>query len=128
VKRVALFLAIVAVAACGSLPDPGDGIVELQLYTPDSLVVVVDSGSVTLHAVALDIHGDSIPAAISNIRWQTPDTQFVALDSVTGVMTGKAVGQARVQATAGTLRSDGLLSFVVRAPDSTAATTVRQRP
>jgi hypothetical protein len=125
VKRVVLFLAVAAVAACGSLPNPGDGIVELQLYTPDSLVVVVDSGSVTLHAVALDIHGDSVPAAI---RWQTPDTQFVSLDSLTGVMTGKAVGQARVQATAGTLRSDGLLSFVVRAADTTAATTVRQRP
>ncbi len=125
-----LFLAIVAIGACSSLPDAGNGIVELQLFPPDSLIVVVDSGSVTLHAVALDIHGDSIPAATAMIHWQTPDTQFVMLDSLTGVMTGKAVGQARVQATAGTLRSDGLLTFTVRAPDTTTTTPtgLRQRP
>jgi hypothetical protein len=124
VKRVTLFLAMAAVGACSSLPDAGNGIVELQLFPPDSLFVYVGD-SVKLRAVALDIHGDSVPAVIV---WQTPDTAFVTLDSLAGGwwMVGKAPGSARVQATAGTLRSDNLLSFAVRA--DTVITSVRQRP
>jgi hypothetical protein len=125
-KSAALLLAIGAVAACSSIPDAGNGVVELVLTIPDSLVVIVDSGSVTLHARALDIHGDSVASA--PIFWETPDTMYVTLDSVTGVMTGKAVGSARVQARTGTLISDDNLAFTVRAPDTNAVIGIRRRP
>jgi hypothetical protein len=119
--RVVLSLALVAVLACSSLPDAGGGVVALQILPPDTLAVKVGHTD-TLHARALDIHGDSIAAAI---YWRTPDTAFVTLDSVRGVMAGKSVGTARVQARVGTLVSD-IITFAVQAADTTAG--MRQRP
>jgi hypothetical protein len=118
-----VLLAIFVCAACSSLPVSGDQIVALQVFSPDSLFVDLDS-SVVLHAVALDIHGDSIPAQVT---WQTPDTAFITLDSVSGLMTGKAIGSARVQAHAGTLVSDPVV-FNVRATPIDTTTTLRRRP
>jgi len=124
VSRILPALAIVAIAACSSLPDAGNGIVALQIFPPDALVVVVDSAPVMLHARALDIHGDSVAAIVF---WRTPDTAFVSLDSVTGVMVGDSVGSARVQARVGTLLSDPI-SFVVRAADTTHSSSIRKAP
>lgn len=115
--RIVLSLAIVTLAACSSLPDAGGGIVALEIIPPDTLTVTIGR-PLTLHARALDIHGDSVAA---QIFWRTPDTTFVALDSVLGVLAGKSVGSARVQARVGTLSSD-ILTFTVRA-DTTATTT-----
>lgn len=120
-KRFAVALVVLA-AACGSLPDAGGGVVALQLLPPDVLTLRVDS-SVTLRARALDIRGDSVAAPIF---WRTPDTAFVTLDSVSGVMVGKSIGSARVQARVGTLSSD-ILTFTIQ-PDSTPTTGIRRRP
>lgn len=119
--RFVLSLAILA-AACSSLPDAGGGVVALEIVRPDTLTVTIGH-PVTLHARALDIHGDSVAA---EIFWRTPDTAFVSLDSVRGVLAGKSVGSARVQARVGTLVSD-ILSFTVLA-DTTTSTGIRQRP
>lgn len=119
--RAVLTLALVTLAACGSLPDAGGGIVALQIFPPDTLAVKIGHAD-TLHARALDIRGDTVAATIF---WRTPDTAFVTLDSVGGVLTGKSVGSARVQARTGTLVSD-IITFAVQAADTT--TTIRQRP
>ena len=120
--RACRTLALLVVAACGSLPDAGDGVVALQLLPPDPLSVTIGH-PVTLRARAVDIHGDSVAATIF---WRTPDTTFVTLDSVRGVLTGRAVGTARVQARVGTLVSD-ILTFTVQA-DTTGTAGIRQRP
>jgi hypothetical protein len=94
-----------SVAACGSLPDAGSGVVQLQLLLPDSLFLYPGQ-SLTLRARALDLAGDSV--ATAPIFWRTPDTALVALDSVSGVVTSlhDTASSARVQARSGTLVSD----------------------
>jgi hypothetical protein len=104
-------IAALAIVACSSLPDAGGGIVSLQLFQPSSLSIPVDS-AVTLRARALDSNGDSVAA---QIVWRTPDTAVVTLDSVSGVLVGKSLGSARVQASVVTL-SSGILVFTIRAP------------
>ena len=116
-------LGLGCIVACSSLPDAGSGVVALELLPPDTLAVTVGQ-TVTLRARALDLHGDSIEAPIF---WRSPDTAFVTLDSVTGVLGGKSVGAARVQARVGTLVSV-ILTFTVRAADSTSTGGVRARP
>lgn len=102
-RRVAALAFVAAVAACSSLPSTGDGIVALQVIAPPSLTLK-QGQSLTLHARALDQHGDSVAA---EIRWRTPDTAAVTVDSVLGTVTAKVgTGTARVQAAVGTLRSD----------------------
>jgi hypothetical protein len=123
VKRLVAVLAIVAVAACSSLPNSGDGIVALQVFAPDSLILAVDS-SVTLRAQALDIQGNTVPAVVF---WRTPDTAFVTLDSVSGVLVGTHPGLARVQARVGTLASDPL-TFTIDSVVATAPAGIRERP
>jgi hypothetical protein len=125
-NRFILPVAIAAISACGSLPNVGNGVVALQLFSPDTLPLasahIVTIGQAdSLRAVALDIHGDTVAA---QIRWRTPDTAFVTLDSVRGILVGKSVGSARVQASAGTLSSD-VLMFTV---DSASTTGIRGKP
>lgn len=102
-RRASALLLVAAVAACSSLPATGDGIVALQVITPTSLLLK-RGDSLTLRARALDQHGDSVAA---DIRWRTPDTAAVTVDSVRGVITARVgAGTARIQASVGTLRSD----------------------
>ena len=97
---------IAAAAACGSLPDQGGGIVALEVLAPDSPSLIVGH-SLTLHARALDLRGDSVAA---EIYWRTPDTALVSLDSVRGVIIARSkVGTARIQARVGTLLSNIVL-------------------
>jgi len=87
-------------SSCSNLTDPS-GIVGLELRIPRPAVVEVDQ-TITLHAVALDAHGDSTPAQIT---WLTPDNSITL--TADGKLTGKTGGaSARVQAKAGALVSD----------------------
>ncbi|HEY4321105.1 MAG TPA: hypothetical protein VGM77_07975 [Gemmatimonadales bacterium] len=102
------WLAVVLIgvaAACGSLPDAGNGVVQLQLLLPDSLFLYPGE-SLTLRAQALDLAGNTVAAA--PIAWRTIDTTLISLDSVTGVVTSllDTAASARVQARSGTLVSD----------------------
>ncbi len=88
-------------------------------------VLLPDSGRVELtdtlrpRARALNGRGDSVAA---QVYWSSLDTAIVAVaDSATGVTLAKAVGTGRLQARAGTLRTNPL-SVVVLAPlDSASA-------
>ncbi|MES2124756.1 MAG: hypothetical protein V4503_08745 [Gemmatimonadota bacterium] len=101
---------LIGVAACSALPVSGDGIVALELRTKPPVTLKLGE-SLTLQARALSQQGDSVAA---DVRWLTPDTTAVALDSITGVVRALVgTGTARVQAHVGTLRSD-LLSITLQ--------------
>lgn len=113
---------LAAVAACSSLPQSGNGVVALQVIVPDSLALRMGD-SLQLRAVALNLNGDSVPAVV---RWRTPDTALVALDSLSGLVVAKSdTGSARVQASAGTLLSD-VITIPLR-PDTTSTPSLRAR-
>jgi hypothetical protein len=120
--RPALALLSVALAAaCGSLPDSGDGVVSLQVTSPTTLTLPIGR-TITLHAVALDIQGDAVPSAM--IYWRTPDTALVTLDSVAGTVIARTnSGSARFQARVGTLLSDPIALTL----SDTTVTSLRAR-
>jgi hypothetical protein len=127
VRRALALLGVAAVAACSSLPNAGNGVVQLRVFTPDSLFLYPDS-SLTLRAVAFDLNGDSVAAPV---RWRTPDTTLVTVDSASGVVTSRldTVAQARVQASTGTLLSSIITIQLRHAPaDSTTTAGLRSRP
>lgn len=97
-SRPLLLLAALGIAGCSSLGDAGAP-VAIEVITPSPALVEIGD-TVTLRARVLDQAGDSIAATI---RWRTPDTAIVAVDSVTGRFTGRAVGIGRVQAVSGGL-------------------------
>ena len=106
-KRLLPFIATVTLVACASLPDTGDGIVALEIRLADTAKNLVIGDSLTLHARALNQAGDSVEALV---RWRTPDTLLVSLDSVSGVVVALASsGAARIQAHTGTLYSNPVL-------------------
>ena len=126
-RRVAALLTVGAIAACSSLPDAGNGVVQLQVFTPDSLFLYQDS-SLTLRAVAFNLNGDSVATPI---LWRTPDTNLVAVDATSGLVTSKldTMATARVQASAGTLLSS-IISIGLRPTpaDTTTPSGLRARP
>ena len=101
IKRLVSLQVLLLIAACGSLPDAGGGIVSLEITQPNALSMPVDS-PIAFHARALDSHGDSVAA---QIIWRTPDTAIVTLDSITGLVVGKIPGIAQVQANVVTIHS-----------------------
>lgn len=138
-------LLVVALAlpapACSSIGGDTDVPVALEIITPagpaggSPLIEIGDT--LTLRARALNQAGDSVDASI---RWRTPDTASLWLDSLTGRTTGRAPGNARIQARTGSLISGFIVfsvvpfadtltvvppdSFRVAAPDSTAGPLV----
>lgn len=92
---------VLALAACSDLSSSDETVVALQVTSPPGAAVEVGD-TVTYSAVALNRNGDPIPATI---RWSTPDTAVIAVDSLSGVVLGRKPGQGRVQAI-----SDGLVS------------------
>jgi len=114
VKWIAV-LSLAATTACGSLTDQGGGVVALEV-TGVSTPTLAVGHSLTLHARALDIQGDSVAA---DLFWRTPDTALVTLDTVRGVVVARTnSGTARVQARVGTLLSN-VISITLR--DSTTS-------
>lgn len=115
--------AIIAMtAACSSLPDAGDGVVALEIQQPASLTLMVPE-SITLQARALDGNGDPVAA---EVIWRTPDTTFIALDSVLGTVVARSAGTARVQARVGTLTSD-IMVLTIKPDTTTLPSGLRQR-
>ena len=102
-RRLAGVLLVGITAACSALPASGDGIVALELRTASTLTLK-RGDSLTIRARALNQRGDSVAA---DIRYQTPDTAAISVDSLRGVVRARvATGIGRVQATVGSLRSD----------------------
>lgn len=108
-----LTAAVLVVAACANLPTTGDGVVELRVTNPDSLVLA-QGDTVTLVATALGKDGKEITATID---WSTPDTT-ISVDQ-SGLVTAIAdSGIGRVQAAIGNLRSN-LITFTLKAAPAT---------
>lgn len=105
-RAPASILALALITACSSLPSSGDGIVALEIrYTPP--LTLKQGASLTLPARALNQQGEAVAA---EIRWSTPDTLALTVDSVSGLITARVgTGSGRVQARVGTLRSDLLV-------------------
>jgi hypothetical protein len=127
---------VLGALGCSNLTESNGGVVALQLRIP-SPAVVEQHDTLQLFAKALDIRGDSVAA---RILWQTPDDSLLQIvDDTLGLMTtDTTAGQARVQASVGSLRSDlvvltlrprsdtlrltGVDSITVVAPDSVSDT------
>ena len=126
-RHVVALLTVGAIAGCGSLPDAGNGVVQLQVFTPDSLSLYPDS-SLTLRAVAFNLNGDSVATPI---LWRTPDTNLVTVGATSGLVTSRldTTATARVQASAGTLLSS-IISIQLRTAlaDTTTTSGLRARP
>ena len=100
-------------ASCSDIPTSGSDIIALEVRPPVPAQVEVGD-TLQLSARALDRNGDSIAAPL---RWRTADPVNVAVESLTGRVTGLVAGTTgRVQVTDGSLASDLLtLSVVARA-------------
>lgn len=101
--------------ACGAFEPDLDQVVALEVAAPDSLEQL---DTLRPRARALDGHGDSVAATI---LWATLDTALLTVvNETTGTMVGKqpGAGAARIQATAGNLRSNPIVVRVLAAADS----------
>lgn len=115
-SRVRASLATALLLGCSSLPTTGDGVVELRVEVPADLTLEPGE-SRALTARAFDRTGGEVT---TTIVWDTPDST-VSVDPATGVVTGIALsGTGRVQASAGTLRSNLIIFKLAPPPDSTA--------
>ena len=98
-RRLLAAVALI-LAACSSLGE-GNGAVSIEIFVPSPASVEVGD-TITMRARLLDINGDSIAGTI---RWRTPDTAAVWIDSITGRFTGRstATSTGRIQASSGSL-------------------------
>ena len=116
--RWCTLLFVAGTMSCGSLPADSEGVVSLEVITPDVSTLPLGQ-SLTLRARARNLQGDSVAATV---YWRTPDTALVALDTTTGVVVARASsGSARIQAHVGTLISN-VITITLR--DTT--TTIRR--
>ena len=124
--------AVLAVAACTEVgTDPAAAIaIELDPTVLPSIVIgdsLRDSTgrAVPLAARALNSRNSVIPDA--PLRFLATDTGFVVVDSVTGYVVGRKVGEARVIASVDGLQSEAIRVRVTLRPDTVFAdTAVRQ--
>jgi hypothetical protein len=114
VSRSAVVGLLVLTAGCSSLSEGAGGVVGLEIQVPANHTLEV-TRSIQLTASALDKDGNVVPDAV--IRWHTPDTTL-AVDSITGVITGRFPGTGRVQATQGSLTSSLETFNIVYHPDT----------
>ena len=112
-RRGALVLAAGVLLGCSDLSEGEGGVVALEVTAPAGNAVEVGD-TVQYAARALDIRGEEVAA---EIRWATPDTANITVDSLTGMVVGKAGATvARVQASTGSLLSPlNLISVLARA-------------
>ncbi|HWA40817.1 MAG TPA: hypothetical protein VG712_04345 [Gemmatimonadales bacterium] len=108
-RRIVPGAVALAVAACSSLGESGSAVsIELQVPSPASVEI---GDTITVHARLLDVNGDSVGGTI---RWRTPDTT-VAIDSISGRLTGLIATTGRIQAVSGSLVvPNPPLTFTVR--------------
>lgn len=105
-------------SACSNLNGDSDTPILIQVSPPalsgiSGQVEIGDTAAMT--AVAINQAGDTVPVTF---KWRAVDTGLVAIDSVTGAVTGKAAGIARVQARTGSLVSDLISLSIVPFADS----------
>ena len=113
--RVAAVLAVAA--ACSSAPSGPGGVAGLELLIPFP-AVVDQNDTITLRGLGLKSDGDTVAAVIV---WWTPDDTVIALNSMTGQLSGLATsGTGRVQGQSGPYVSD-LIPFTVRPSADTIA-------
>ena len=93
-----------------------DDVVAIELVVPDSGRLEV-TDTLRPRARALNGRGDSVAATIV---WASLDT-ILAVDSVTGVSVALVVGTARLQARAGSLRSNPANVFILPPLDTVFA-------
>jgi hypothetical protein len=120
VKRRLQWSIALAAIGCSNLPSAAGGIValEVRLASPAALE---QNDTLTLHARALDENGDSVATAV---YWRTLDDTLVTLvDSIGIVTTTKTSGSPRLQAHAGSLRSE-IVTLTIRPRSDTLALTV----
>jgi hypothetical protein len=111
---------LAVLGACSDLSSNSDEPITLEIRipvgAPGASPPVEIGDTFTLAARALNQDGDSVAATI---KWRTPDTTFLFVDSLTGRITGKQpFSNARVQASTGTLLSDLVTFTVVPRADS----------
>jgi hypothetical protein len=112
-KRLVAASALCALAACSDVGSSSDTVIAIRVTPPPGGVVEVGD-TVQYTAVTLNQDGDSINAPV---RWATPDTQNISLDSLTGKVVGKLGGtQASVQASSeGLVATPNVITVVVTA-------------
>lgn len=114
--RPRLAIAALLLASCGGLTETEDGVAFLDVIRPPSTTMQIGE-TLQLTARALDARGEPVEAPI---RWISGNA-FLAVDEVTGLVTGLAAGTGgRIQASTGTgsraIVSDPLLLTVVEPP------------
>lgn len=122
-RATALVLGAIAGMSCGASNTGPDVPFSIQFFPPHLPSMIVGDqlhdtlGNVdSLHAITFNAAGDSIPNA--PIRYVHADTTtIVDIDSISGHVTAKATGFARVVAQASTLQSPPETLFVVQRPD-----------
>ncbi len=122
-RVTALVLAAIAGMSCGASNTGPDVPFSIQFIPPQLPSMIVGDqlhdtlGNIdSLHAITFNAAGDSIPNA--PIRYVHADTTtIVDIDSISGHVTAKAIGLARVVAQASTLQSPPETLFVVQRPD-----------
>lgn len=127
--RVAL--ALVMAAGCSDLNELADGVISVEVRAPNPPIIEFGD-TASFDARALDAAGDSVDA---DIRWLTPDTTLVIVDTAAGLVAGKYPAvTGRVQAQLGTLQS-GFTTLTVEAradsiivPDAVADSVQADEP
>ena len=99
-------------AACSDIGGPGVP-VGIEALVPVPAVIQLGD-TIRLRARAVDQNGDSVDAVI---HWRTADTT-VALDSTTGLVSGRFTGSAKLQPLAGTLVGPMVTFSVTRRADT----------
>jgi hypothetical protein len=108
-----------ALGACSNLSGDSDTPILLEIRAPSGVgggsPVVEISDTFQLSARALNQDGDSVAATFA---WRTPDTANLFVEPLTGRISGKKAGPARVQVSSGSLTSDFVNFTVVPAAES----------
>jgi hypothetical protein len=113
-RPVAAF-ALCALAACSDVGSGADTVIAIEVTPPPGNVVEVGD-TVQYTAVTLNQNGDPISAPV---RWASPDTQNIWIDSLTGRVAGKTgATQARVQASSEGLTAATNIINVIASSDT----------
>ena len=104
---------LLLVPACSDLTSDSNVPIVLEIRAPAGVAggnpIVEIGDTFRLNARALNQDGDSVAAVMV---WRTLDTALVFLDSLSGQISGKQLGTARIQVKSGSLTSE-LVSFSV---------------
>jgi hypothetical protein len=112
----------VLLSACSTFTGDFSAVVAIE-YTGPLKPAVEEGDTLTLTAVALDAGGNplpDVPVIWHRIALDTATVTFT-VDSLTGLVTGVALGTGRVQGDADGLRTDTLHITILGVPDSIAA-------